>query len=289
MTTDDPILQRLCSPAALGQAFEPLLRKPGRWRPGVPMEQVRRHPSRHIIELWHDLHSGSYRAGEPAVFTVAKADGSTRALRVFDVRDRVVQRAALGLAQPLCEQQFLDCSYGYRPGLTTAMAYGRVREWVRQGYAWLVDADVENCFDNIPQGHALRLLQAVVPSPGLSALVAQWLPQSAAGDRTGLPQGMALSPLLCNLVMHRFDLAMRRLQVPLVRYADDFILLAKGRDGAEHAMAQAGQQLSLSGLQLHPAKTRVVRCSRRTSFLGQRLPRLGLARQWQCWSAGHAS
>ena len=111
-------------------------------------------------------------------------------------------------------------------------------------------------------------------------LVETWLELGCGPGDRGLPQGMGLSPLLCNLVLHRFDLAMRRAQMPMVRYADDFVVMTRCAEQAETARQLAARSLALAGLELHPVKTRVVRCSRRHRFLGQRLPRLGLAQAW---------
>jgi len=246
------------------------------------MDQVRRHPARYLLELGASLLLGTYSPQPVRQFDLAKADGSTRRLTVFAVSDRVVQRACLTVLQPLAEQLFLDCSYGFRPGLTVGMAYNRVREWVRAGYWWLVDADIERCFDTIPHRHALALLRALCGDSRLAALVGQWLcaPGLAPTAACGLPQGMALSPLLCNLVLHRLDMAMQRLQIPMVRFADDFVCLARSHDDAQRAHDAAADCLRLGGQALHAGKTRVLRCNRRLRFLGQPLPRLSLARAW---------
>ena len=279
--TPTPVFDQVCGPAVLGASFERRLPAPGLWMPGVHMDAVRRRPARHLLALRDDLAAGTYRPSPGRSFDVAKADGSTRRLVAFCSRDVVVQQACQTVLRPLAERWFLDCSYGFRPGLSVAMACARVREWVREGYHWLLDADIERCFDAVGHRHALAILSALCADSRVVGLVRAWLnPEGLDSVPNGLPQGMVLSPLLCNLVLHRLDLAMQRIGIPMVRYADDFVCFARRREDAHIAWARAAQCLSLSGLALHPAKTRVVECNRRLRFLGQPLPRLAIARRW---------
>ncbi len=269
--------EHLCTPVVLDAAFRRLAGANGRWRQGTPMSRVREQPVRYMLELLRDLASGRYRPEPARAFAIAKADGSRRTLHVYSVRDRVVQRAVLTVLQPAGERLFLDFSYGYRPGLTVDMAVARVREWVRAGRAWLVDADILHCFDSIPRSRVLRLLQALARDVDLTRLVAGWFSPAPSfntrGEACGLPQGMGLSPFLCNLYLHGFDLALRRARIPAVRYADDFVLLAGTQREAQAAREFARQRLALAGLELHPIKTRVVKAAPKFSFLGRRLPR----------------
>ncbi len=271
------LISRVCAPTTLGYAFDGLARAKGLWCPHVSMQHLRIHPGRHLLQLADELAQGRYRPDAVQQFAILKADGSRRLITSYSVRDRVAQRAVLHVLQPLGERLFLDCSYGYRPGLTVDMAYNRVREWVRHGYHWVGDADIASCFDRIPRRSALRILQALATDPNLIKLVASWLdvvPSPEASPCCGLPQGMAISPFLCNLYLHRLDVAMRQQEIPMVRYADDFVLLARSRDAASRALHLAGRRLQALELSLHPAKTKVIHSTRRHRFLGRRLPEL---------------
>lgn len=108
-------------------------------------------------------------------------------------------------------------------------------------------------------------------------LVDQWLSQSAhhqslLRNRRGISQGAILSPLFCNLYLHQFDMALARANIPFVRFADDFLLFSKTKQGALKSMRFADEQLGNLGLVLHPQKTRVVRGGPSVKFLGESLP-----------------
>ncbi len=108
-------------------------------------------------------------------------------------------------------------------------------------------------------------------------LVSLWLDSlprefRPAGPHRGLPQGMVLSPFLCNLYLHALDMELARRGIPFVRFADDFVTLGQTRKAAEGALGVAGKRLGRLGLALHPDKTRVIRSSPRHRFLGYRFP-----------------
>lgn len=152
-------------------------------------------------------------------------------------------------------------------------------EWVRRGWGWgwLGDADILTCFDAIPVEGVLQFLWLLGQDAEIVALVRQWVdsvpPRFRPGPPgCGLPQGMVLSPFLCNLYLHSLDKRLDEECVPFVRFADDFIVMGRDRDEAEAGLAVAADQLGLLGLELHPEKTQVILSSPRHSFLGCRLP-----------------
>ena len=113
-----------------------------------------------------------------------------------------------------------------------------VREHIRDGRTWLVDADIEQCFDAIPHRVVFKELGTVTSERPILQLVAQWLRAFPNEHRTlgpdrGIPQGMVLSPLLCNLVLHQLDCALERQGIAFVRFADDFVLLTRNEQEAE--------------------------------------------------------
>jgi RNA-directed DNA polymerase len=186
---------------------------------------------------------------------------------VASVRDRVVQQAVKIVLEPIFEADFLPCSYGFRPKRSAHQALQAMREAVRSGRTWVVDADIEAFFDRLDRDlvleclrerisdrKVLRLIRAI-----LSAGVLDGSVLSDSGE--GTPQGGPLSPLMANAVLHRLDRQWqqrhRRLGV-LVRYADDLCVCAPARDRAEAALAALGQILEGLKLKLSESKTRIV-------------------------------
>lgn len=270
-------LEKLASPAVLNHAWRLLRNDHGQWARGIPMAHMQRDAVRHVGELSRELLAGRYRPEPMRCHTIKKADGGDRLISVGPVRDKLAQRAALTVLEPLGEALFHDASYGYRPNCTLEMAHARIREWVRRGWVWLGDADIQSCFDSIPHRGALRALKRLCGDAQLVELARGWLEalpvehRSCGADR-GLPQGMVLSPFLCNLYLHALDEKLDRKGIPFVRFADDFVLLAQSESDAARALRVARWKLWWLRLALHPNKTRVVRCSPKVRFLGKRLP-----------------
>lgn len=268
------LLERVTSPEILNHAWQQVRGDRGPWLPGVPMATVARHLVLHIGRLREELGAGTYRPAPVRCFQVAKADGGARTVCAPYVRDKLAQRAVLTVLEPLAEAVFHPASFGYRPMCTLDLALARVREQVRAGYVWLGDADITACFDEIPHRGALEFLAGLCDDLGVPGLVAGWLvgaPGARAG--VGLPQGMVLSPLLCNLYLHDMDMDLEEAGIGFVRYADDFIVFGRTEREARTALATAAAALARLGLALNPAKTQVIRTSAAHRFLGKRLPR----------------
>lgn len=270
------LLDLAASPRVLNHAWRLLQKNPGLWVRGVPMDVMRRNVIEHIGELGKQLSDGRYRPAEMRCFHVDKADGERRLVCTADVRDKLAQRAVLSVIEPMGERLFLDSSYGFRPGRTIDMALSRIREHINAGQSWVVDADILRCFDSIPHRLVLDRLRRLTRDKSLVRLVHAWLesqpPKFRPGPGVGLPQGMVLSPFLCNLVLHDLDCFFERHGIRWVRFADDFVLLAPDRERAEGARRLAEKCLRRLGLELHPDKTKIHRSSKRHRFLGRRLP-----------------
>lgn len=270
-------LEKVASPAVLNHAWRLLRKDPGCWTRGLPVAHMDHNAIRHVGELSRELLAGRYRPQPMRCFNIPKADGRQRLICASTVRDKLVQRAVLIVLEPLGEAIFHDGSFGYRPQCTQEMALARIREHVRRGYVWLGDADIRACFDEIPHQGVLAELKKLCPDRAIVRLVRLWLESvpdefRPASPGRGLPQGMVLSPFLCNLYLHGLDCALERKGIPFVRFADDFVLLAKTEKDAARALREAGRCLKKMKLALHPDKTRVIRANSRHRFLGQRLP-----------------
>jgi len=270
-------LNKAASPQVLNHAWHYLRNDRGRWLRGLSVEEMQKNLIRHVGGLSEQLLAGKYRPHAMHCYEVNKADGNKRLICASEVRDKMVQRAILTVLEPLGEAIFHQSSFGFRPQYTLDMALARVREFVRQGYVWLGDADIKGCFDNIPYEQVLKTLYKLCGDKELVSLVRFCIESQRdkfrpSGKGRGLPQGMVLSPFLCNLHLHDLDCFWQNQKIPFVRFADDFILFAKDEAGAKNALLLAEKQLKKLGLALHPEKTRVIRSSKHYRFLGKRLP-----------------
>lgn len=265
----------VCAPDNLGMAYARFARVRGRWSDFVSMAAVRSNPVAPMLQLAEQLKSMTYSSGRTINVPIQKADGTSRLIRVFPVRDRVTQRALLQVVQPATEANFLPSSFGFRPGRGVAGAINACQRWVRLGYGFAVDADVKQCFQSISVDSALSSAAPFVDDGQVLRLIQRCVqPHPDDTDANhGLSQGSALSPWLCNVFLHEFDCAMHAAAIPLVRYADDFVLFARSYGEARKALFCAARWLAARGLELNSSKTRIHRPEEVIPFLGVELPR----------------
>lgn len=399
--------EELCHPEFLMRAWRSVRRNHG--AAGIDLmtlAEFERDLTANLADLSARLRAGSYFPMPLRRFEMEKADGRKRPLGIFTVEDRIAQRAAFDLLEPLWEPSFLECSYGFRPARNVEMAVKQVLDYRQAGDGWIADADIADCFGSLDHEIMMNAVSQRIRDKRLLNLIRMWLaagqvfgdsdqtpsgnvplverlgdyatgsvneavnylldergygtgygaygsypmsqplnadddelPDTAAdsrktarreaykrlgrdlallgvtfigrrgklfspvtlalagagaviaaaypaasrllrkqlggsgGQSKGAVQGSALSPLLCNIVLHEFDVAMRRAGYHLVRYADDWVVTCRTEQEAQQALEFAARRLASLRLQLNPDKTRVIRFEQGLEFLGYKFDR----------------
>lgn len=226
-----------------------------------------------LIDLLERIKSGRYKAPPVRRAYIPKADGSRRPLGIPTFEDKVAQRAVAMVLEAVYEQDFLPCSFGFRPGRS---AHGALRELygaiTLRGQHWVLDVDIRKYFDAIPHQHLRAILDQRVTDGVVRRMIDKWLKAGVLEDgllrlsTEGTPQGGVISPILSNIFLHHvldawFENEVRpRLAggCTLVRYADDFVMTFKNHHDAQRVLEALGKRLGRYGLSLHPAKTRFI-------------------------------
>jgi RNA-directed DNA polymerase len=299
----DDVFNFVCDPATLVMAFARVAGNTGARTAGVDgVRAVDVEASGVIAHLSHIrsvLRAGAFAPLPVRERMIPKSGGKLRRLGIPTVTDRVVQAALKLVLEPIFEADFRPCSYGFRPNRRAHDAIAEIHLFGSQGYRWVLDADIEACFDRIDHVALMDRVRTRVKDKRVLALVKAFLKagiMTELGERnetiSGTPQGGVLSPLLANIALSVLDdyfaehwataMATRRDRERrrnhglatwrLVRYADDFVIMVHGtREHVEDLRGQVSQVLAPMGLILSPTKTKIVHLADGFDFLGFRI------------------
>jgi len=236
---------------------------------GVDGQSVERFAARaemYLEELSTALKRGTYRPQPVRRVEIPKGGGKFRPLGIPVVKDRIVQTALKFVLEPIFEWEFLKMSYGFRPGLGCKDALREVERLLREGYTFVVDADLKSYFDTIPHGRLMKRVEEKVSDGRVLELIEAFLQQDIVQEverwtpTGGTPQGAVISPLLANIYLHALDCQIKQKGYRMVRYADDFVVLCRSREEAEAALAEVKAWVESNGLSLSADKTHVGDC-----------------------------
>lgn len=279
MAREDPnlkfttLVHRL-TPDTLKKAFKRLNRHAAPGPDGLKVPEYGETLDERIHDLWHRLKSKRYRASPARQKMIEKPNGKLRPLGIANVEDRVVQTAITMLLTPIYEQDFLDVSYGFRPGRSTKDALETLRKTIdRRPIRVVFEADIKGFFDNLEHRWLRKFLSHRVADAGVHRLIGKVLKSGVVTEdgrvlrgKRGAPQGGPLSPLLANIYLHyvldlwfmkRFRRSCRG-EAYMVRYADDFVMCFEYAEDAERFRPALEGRLAAFGLELEPDKTRQI-------------------------------
>jgi RNA-directed DNA polymerase len=240
---------------------------------GVTGASYQQDLARNLQELLDRFKSGAYRAPAVRRVHIPKGDGRTRPLGIPTFEDKVLQRAVALVLEAIYEQDFMDCSYGFRPRRSAHQALDRIWKGVMSmGGGWVLEADIRDCFGTLDHEWMRKILSRRIRDGVLARQINKWLKVGILEDgrlqapTAGTPQGGVISPLLANIYLHEvldlwFEECVRprlRGRAHLIRYADDFVIVFEHESDARRVYEVLPKRFAAHGLELHPEKTKLI-------------------------------
>jgi group II intron reverse transcriptase/maturase len=269
------MLGRLTSRENLRAAFERVRARGGcRGADGMTVGDFAAREAAEIDRLQDRLIRRCYRPFPLLQFAVGKAESGMRVLSVPAVRDRVAQSAVYLVTREIFEAEFEEASHAYRQGRSVRTAIHRVNELREQGYRYLVAADIDGFFDEIPHARLIERLRRLDLDAYVVQLFEGWIAAEVYDGRSvralakGVPQGSVVSPMLANLFLDELDENLALFGQALVRYADDFLVLCKSPAEAAQALEITDYLVADLELHLNREKTLTTSFDQGFKFLG---------------------
>lgn len=261
--------------AALKRAFARIRKDAAAGVDGVTKEEYARHLDENIRDLHQRLRTQDYRHQSIRRVHIPKGPGSreTRPIGISTIEDKIVQGALREVLEAIYEQDFLPCSFGFRPRRSAHDALRALDRMLKsERITWVLEADIRSFFDTIDRKKLMELLQLRVADGSFLRLVGKCLHvgvldgEEFTKPEDGTAQGSIISPLLGNVYLHHvLDQWFERAVYPrlrgharLIRYADDFVIGFTRKEDAERVLVELGERMAAFGLTLHPDKTRII-------------------------------
>ena len=259
----------------------------------VSLEVFGENLDKEIGQLTKALSEDTYRPQAiKRVYIPKPGQNEKRPLGIPTVRDRVVQASVRQVIEPIFEQTFAPCSYGFRPGRGCRDALREVDRLLKAGHGWVVDVDLRRFFDTLNHERLMKRVKERISDGRMLKLIESFLEQEVTSEaeatvpEAGTPQGAVISPLLANIYLNPLDHRLSEQGYKVVRYADDMVILCTGSAEAEQALRELGEWVAANDLELHPTKTRLVNLNEPgefLDFLGYRFKRTGKGNRLGRW------
>ncbi len=195
---------------------------------------------------------------------IPKPSGGVRNLGIPTVMDRIIQQAVTQVISPICEPHFSESSYGFREGRNCEQAILKLLDYFNDGYAWVVDIDLEKFFDKVPQDKLMSYVHRIIDDGDTESLIRKYLQAGVMikgkyeETAVGTPQGGNLSPLLSNIMLNELDKELERRGLYFTRYADDCVIVVKSEMSARRVMRTITEFIEKKlGLKVNMTKTHV--------------------------------
>jgi RNA-directed DNA polymerase len=270
-------LAHLINTELLAESFQQLRKDAAAGVDDLTAREYQKDLQINLADLHRRLREGRYQAQALRRVYIDKEDGKKRPLSIPALEDKVVQKATSLLLERIYEQDFLPCSYGYRPRRNAHDAVNAIRDKIVLGKVnYVLDADIRDYFGSVVRSELKSMLQKRIADEAVLRLIGKWLSVGVVEDgkwllsENGTYQGSVISPLLANVYLHEvldlwFEEVVRprmKGEVALYRFADDFVVCFQSRSDAERFLQVLPKRFAKYGLTLHPDKTRLIRFGR---------------------------
>ena len=289
-------LYGLINEIALHKAWKKLNKSASAGIDKITAKEFKTNLEENIREIVQDLKNKKYKAKLVRRVYIPKSNNELRPLGIPTLRDKLVQRAVADILEAIYEQDFIENSYGYRPGRNAHMAIDALRKEVWQKYNYIVEADIKGFFNNINHDWMIKMLEERIKDKAFLNLIKKWL-KAGILDTTGevinpingCPQGSIVSPVLANIYLHYvldkwFEVVVKKQsksKAYLCRLADDFICAFRYKEDAERFYNTLGKRLNKFGLELASNKTRMIKFSRFEKTSDAKFTFLGFEFRWK--------